>query len=292
MSPLLAVVLIGGVILWTVRSARDRRGDHHSLAAHHRALIALGEIARQDDQPPPTADLPPVRPHLPVESANGRPSKGVGQRVRQPAHRPLTPPPHPTLVPDPVELVEPPAPPPRGTTRGTRRQGGQGTRRPSNRSRYVWLGGAAVVVATVGLVGLDRWGQHHRSRLSVPASRPAASLPTPPSPQPTTTTPAAAPVLISSDRRGGRYLVSHSAEIELATTSPCWVQVRAGTVAGPILFQGVLPPDDRRRLPSGRRLWLRLGNPAGVAVVVNSNTLHLAGSRPGQPYNLELQPAA
>jgi hypothetical protein len=46
MTPLVVVVLVGGALIWTVRSARRRRGDRHSLAAHHRALVALGEIAR------------------------------------------------------------------------------------------------------------------------------------------------------------------------------------------------------------------------------------------------------
>jgi hypothetical protein len=179
-----------------------------------------------------------------------------------------------------------------GTARGAHRHDHRG-RRPSNRSGYVRFGAVAVVVATVGLVGWSRWAPHHRSRLAVPASRPAAPLPVPPSPQPatTTTTPAAA-VLISGDRNGARYQVPPSATIEVVTSSPCWLQVRTASVAGPILFQGVLGPGDRKPLPNSGPLWLRLGNQAGVAVIVNSHLLHLAGSSSGQPYNVELQPAA
>jgi hypothetical protein len=407
-SPLLVVVFVVGAIIFTLRSARGRRGDHHSLETHHRALVALGEIARQDDQPPPRAHPPTVRPDVRVEPRVGRPSKGVGRRIRQPAHRPLAPPPHLTRVPEPAEVVEPPAgaehgrPIPRGnerppsvdagsddvaaeaseaaafppaeppragfrprtvpeptlpppappqlwpvtssqpadrpagvrddtavgptsepvrsapldpvtprplwpdpggsratgtvananrTARGARRQRRHGARRPSNQPRYLRFGAAAVVVATVALVGLDRWRPHHRSRPAAPASTPAASLPAPASPH-TTPPPPAAAVLISGDSHGARYQVPPSAEIELVTSSPCWLQIRTGSVAGPILFQGVLRPGDRKLLPSPGPLWLRLGNPAGVAVTVNSNTLHLAGSSSGQPYNLELQPAA
>jgi Domain of unknown function (DUF4115) len=403
MSPLLVVVFVGGAIVLTLRSARGRRGDHHSLETHHRALVALGEIARQDDQPPRAHP-----PHVRVEPPVGRPSKGVGRRIRRPAHRPLAPPPHLTPAPEPAEVVEPPAgaehgrPIPRGndrppsvdagsddvaaeareaaafppaeppragfrtrtvpeaptlplptppqpwpvmssqpadrpagvrddtavgptseparsapldpvtprpmwpdpggsratgtvanatrTARGARRHRRYGARRPSNRPRYLRFGAAAVVVATVALVGFDRWGPY-RSRPAAPASRPAASLPAPPSPQ-TTPPPPAAAVLISGDSHGARYQVPPSAEIELVTSSPCWLQIRTGSVAGPILFEGVLRPGDRKLLPSPGPLWLRLGNPAGVAVIVNSNTLHLAGSSSGQPYNLELRPAA
>jgi hypothetical protein len=54
----------------------------------------------------------------------------------------------------------------------------------------------------------------------------------------------------------------------------------------------VLGPGDRKPLPNSGPLWLRLGNPSGEAVIVNSHLLHLAGSSSGQPYNVEFKPAA
>ena len=48
-----------------------------------------------------------------------------------------------------------------------------------------------------------------------------------------------------------------------ATRGDCWLQVRAGSANGRLLYDGFLYQGDQERF-SAQRLWVRFGNPANV----------------------------
>jgi hypothetical protein len=151
---------------------------------------------------------------------------------------------------------------------------------------------AATVLVAVGAITIiasatRSGGRHPRSPAVV---APAIPLPaaTPP-----TTAPKASAVLIDSNSQGARYSVEPSAaSIELVPMSPCWVQVRTGSAYGPIIFQGTMRLGAHLPLPTNGPVWLRLGNPPGISIVVNGTPLRLVTASVAQPYNLELQPAS
>jgi hypothetical protein len=156
---------------------------------------------------------------------------------------------------------------------------------------------AATILVAVGAITIvataTRSGGHH-PRPPVAAAGPATAPATPPpTVAPTTTVAPQAPaVLIDSNSQGARYSVEPSAaSIELVATSPCWVQVRTGSAVGPVVFQRTMHVGDHLPLATTGAVWLRLGNPPGVSIVVNGTPLHLVTSSVAQPYNLELQPS-
>jgi hypothetical protein len=144
--------------------------------------------------------------------------------------------------------------------------------------------GAITIVATA-----TRSGGHHPR---LPATEAAPATPAPTVTSPTTVAPKASAVLIDSNSQGARYSVQPSAaSIELVATSRCWVQVRTGSAVGPVTFQATMHVGDHLPLPTTGAVWLRLGNPPGVSIVVDGTPLHLVTSSVAQPYNLELQPS-
>jgi hypothetical protein len=140
--------------------------------------------------------------------------------------------------------------------------------------------GAALIITAV-----TRSGAHHQRSLATQASPAPVS--------PATTAPQAAAVLIDSNSQGARYSVAPSAgSIDLVATSSCWVQLRTASANGPVLFEGTMHAGDRMPLPTGGPVWLRLGNPPGISIVINGAPLHLAAPSVPQPYNVEFQPAS
>ena len=138
--------------------------------------------------------------------------------------------------------------------------------------------GAATIIATLAHSG----GRHPRPPVAAPQ----------PTFTPSTTPPTASAVLIDSNSQGARYSVAPAASsIVLVPTSNCWVQVRTGDAKGPVVFQGTMHAGDRMPLPTSGPVWLRLGNPPGISIVVNGTPLHLVTPSVAQPYNLEFQPA-
>ncbi len=53
-----------------------------------------------------------------------------------------------------------------------------------------------------------------------------------------------------------------------ATAGDCWVQVRAGSARGTVLYEGFLLRGSTERFV-GKRLWLRLGAPGNLAIMLN-----------------------
>jgi hypothetical protein len=155
------------------------------------------------------------------------------------------------------------------------------------------LSAAATILVVVGgltllAIASGSGGHHPRP----PAAAAGRATPPPTVTPPTTAPPKASAVLIDSNSQGARYSVEpSSASIELVPTSTCWVQVRTGSATGPVTFQGTMHVGDRLPLPTSGPVWLRLGNPPGVSIVVNGTPLHLVTASVAQPYNLELQPS-
>src|SRR5438876_772899 len=50
-----------------------------------------------------------------------------------------------------------------------------------------------------------------------------------------------------------------------AATGACWIEVRRGSATGRLVAERTLAPGDSVRL-RGRRIWLRLGDPASVTL--------------------------
>ena len=72
--------------------------------------------------------------------------------------------------------------------------------------------------------------------------------------------------------------VSREAELVLtAARGDCWVQVRAGSADGEVLFAGILEQASTRRF-TGERLWLELGAAENVDATINGEPVErLAG---------------
>jgi cytoskeleton protein RodZ len=136
------------------------------------------------------------------------------------------------------------------------------------------LGVVSVVLALALLVVsatifLTRGGDHpspaaHAPPIShLPSSAPATSPPkttTPPPPVPATM----------------RLTVT-------AATGACWLEARRGSATGQLLVERTLAPGDAVRL-RGKRIWLRLGDPASVQLRLNGRPLRLAAA--ADPINL------
>jgi hypothetical protein len=163
------------------------------------------------------------------------------------------------------------------------------SRRRRGRGVLAAISAAATVVVVVGAIAIitavTGSGAQHQRSVAPPAAREPVS--------PSTTSPPAAAVLIDSNSQGARYSVAPSAaSINLVASSSCWVQLRTASANGPVLFQGTMHAGDRMPLPTGGPVWLRLGNPPGISIVINGAPLHLLAPSVPQPYNLEFQPAS
>ena len=78
----------------------------------------------------------------------------------------------------------------------------------------------------------------------------------------------------------------------MVVTSPSWVQIRVGSAAGPIVYQAVLHPGDRKPVPANGPVWVRIGNPPGISIVIDGTPVPLVVPDTSAPYNLLFQPAA
>jgi helix-turn-helix protein len=67
-----------------------------------------------------------------------------------------------------------------------------------------------------------------------------------------------------------------------ATSGPCWLLVRRGGPAGPVLFEGTLAQG--RALRFAARVWMRLGAPWNVAL--HRGAKHVGGLSASTPVNL------
>jgi cytoskeleton protein RodZ len=150
---------------------------------------------------------------------------------------------------------------------------------PQERPCRAWARPSSLVLISIimaGLLGILAWrfgGSNHPTNLT-PApqlranSRQATRVRPPQSHRP----PVAAAMPI------GHLL--------LRATGRCWVSVHLDSRDGPLLYEGTLSAGAVLRYtlaPSRPQLWLRLGDPAQLAVSLNGTAL---GTLPRQPVNL------
>jgi hypothetical protein len=97
----------------------------------------------------------------------------------------------------------------------------------------------------------------------------AANPPVPAAP-PTTVAPVS---LVTSDATDATYAV-HLQSYTLDLTSypgPCWVQVRTGSAAGPVVYDNVIQANQYVAVPASGPLWVRVGFEANIRMAVNWN---------------------
>jgi hypothetical protein len=156
------------------------------------------------------------------------------------------------------------------------------------------LAAAAICVAVVaiGVTVLGLPGQGSPSQPTAAGSGPpssAAHSPTTTSagPKTTTTTAIAKPaVLVSTQNGTATYqLSSASASIVVSASGPCWLEVRANSPLGQIVYEGTLEAGVRFSVTGPA--WIRLGNPPVVAVKVNGTPMTVPGGEVAEPLNLQ-----
>ncbi len=118
-----------------------------------------------------------------------------------------------------------------------------------------------VVIALLGAVLVRSWLHYRDARPPRAASMPVASAAAaPPAHAPTT---APAPLLPPPPVFALR-----------AARGDCWIAVRAGSAAGRVLYEGVLPTRKSVRFRA-RRLWVRLGAPLNLDATLGGRAVGL-----------------
>ena len=79
--------------------------------------------------------------------------------------------------------------------------------------------------------------------------------------------------------------------LTLVASERCWMELRADSADGPIVFEGTLNPGDRKAFNDLPGLWIRLGYPGGVVIQVDG--AHITTPSDADPYNITVEsPAA
>ena len=172
-------------------------------------------------------------------------------------------------------------------------------RRPSITGVVLTAAAVAVAVAAVG-IALDLRSTPSQSRSQLQAASqqaPATTVPTPtrkaspPTTLPVPTTPPATvasypAVLVSSSGGTATYqLSSPSASIVVRAKGRCWLEVRANSPLGQIVYEGILDAGQQSSVTGPA--WLRVGDPPEVAVRVNGQKMPVPGAGVAEPLNLQ-----
>ena len=171
-------------------------------------------------------------------------------------------------------------------------------KKPSSRSGRksvlgVVLAAAAICVAlaAIGITLLGLPGQGSTHNLSAGTTTPTSTSPheTTTSFPPTPTTNPAPPkpaILLSASGGTATYeLRSPSASIVVSATGPCWLEVRANSPLGQIIYEGILYAGQYSKVTGPA--WIRLGNPPAVAVKVDGTVMSVPGAQSAVPLNLQ-----
>jgi hypothetical protein len=142
----------------------------------------------------------------------------------------------------------------------------------------------AALIAVVVAVSLSGGGHPHP--LSNALAPKATSV--------TTTTvghpaPAPAPTVVASHTgpSAATYTVSSSElDLTLLASSRCWIELRALSQTGPVIFTGTLAAGARQAFQSSTGLWIRLGYPPGVTIQVDGHALTLPATN--SPFDVSL----
>ena len=172
-------------------------------------------------------------------------------------------------------------------------------RRPSITGVVLTAAAVAVAVAAVGIaLDLRSTPAQSRSQLQTAAQQaPVTTVPaptrkvSPPTTLPVPTTPPATvasypAVLLSSSGGTATYqLSSPSASIVVRAKGRCWLEVRANSPLGQIVYEGILEAGQQSSVTGPA--WLRVGDPPEVAVRVNGQKMPVPGATVAEPLNLQ-----
>jgi hypothetical protein len=172
-------------------------------------------------------------------------------------------------------------------------------RRPSITGVVLTAAAVAVAVAAVGIaLDLRSTPSQSRPQLQTAAQQaPVTTVPTPtrkaspPTTVPVPTTPPAtsasySAVLLSSSGGTATYqLSSPSASIVVKAKGRCWLEVRANSPLGQIVYEGILEAGQQSSVTGPA--WLRVGDPPEVAVRVDGEKMPVPGAAVAVPLNLQ-----
>jgi hypothetical protein len=71
----------------------------------------------------------------------------------------------------------------------------------------------------------------------------------------------------------------------VSANGPCWIEVRAGSPRGQVVYEGILDAGQRSSVTGPA--WMRLGDPPHVKVSVNGTQMAVPGANQGVPVNLQ-----
>jgi hypothetical protein len=172
-------------------------------------------------------------------------------------------------------------------------------RRPSITGVVLAAAAVAVAVAAVGIaLDLRSVPSQSRSQLQTAARQTPVTTPPvrspkagPPTTLPVTTTPPVTvtsypAVLVSSSGGTATYqLSSPSASIVVTAKGRCWLEVRANSPLGQIVYEGILEAGQQSSVTGPA--WLRVGDPPEVSVRVNGTRMPVPGAALAVPLNLQ-----
>ncbi len=145
---------------------------------------------------------------------------------------------------------------------------------PSSRGEWAWfLVGCLVIGGLIALIALA-WRNYSGSEDGPTAApAPAAELSEAPraasAPKPRAPAADAPGLGTRAQTNPPARTTPDVANVKLtAARGDCWLEVRAGSATGPVLFTGILPAGDALRFREPA-LWIRAGRPAVLDVMVN-----------------------
>jgi hypothetical protein len=146
-----------------------------------------------------------------------------------------------------------------------------------------------LVVASIAVAAWPSGGKaapHHRA-----ASLGARTEVAPPSTVASTTVATPVVTAVNTGATEATYAANTSTvRLTVAVVNPCWIELRSTSAAGPVVYEGVLQSGASQTFQELRGLWLRIGNPAGVAVHVDGQRVNLPSG--SNPYNVSVTTGA
>ena len=140
----------------------------------------------------------------------------------------------------------------------------------------VVLASVAVALVLAAITGIGLHLQGHGPRPHGGPARVAAGAAAPARPSarkaPAPVAPRTAPAVVATSTTSGyaTYTIdATSLDVSLATSGPCWVELRNGSASGPVVYQGTLPAGAAQSFHLVAPIWLRLGDPAGMKLVID-----------------------
>jgi hypothetical protein len=171
--------------------------------------------------------------------------------------------------------------------------------RPSITGVVLAAAAVAVAVAAVG-IALDLRSTPGPTRTQLQTAAQQTPVTTQPAPKRKSAPPTTAPVpttspvtvashpavLVSSAKGTATYqLSSPSASIVVKAKGSCWLEVRANSPLGQIVYEGILEAGQKSSVTGPA--WIRLGDPPEVAVRVNGQKMPVPGAALAVPVNLQ-----